>query len=68
MIKDRDFCNRLAAIRARKGFTQAQLEIQGELPTMVVSQYETGARQPGLEAIKKLCKGLGCTASELLGI
>lgn len=67
-MKDRDFCKRLVDIRTRKGFTQAQVEIQGELPTMVISQYENGTRQPGLEAIKKLCKGLGCTASELIGI
>ena len=68
MSKDNDFCNNLKRLRLQYGFTQSELEIKSELPLMVISQYETGSRKPGLDNIKLLCKGLGCTASELLGI
>lgn len=67
-MKDRDFCKRLVDIRIKRGLTQSQLERAAELPAMVVSHYETGTRAPGLANIKALCKGLNCTASELIGI
>jgi len=67
-MKDRDFCNRLVAIRQQKKLTQAQLESRAELPATLISHYENGERQPGLENIKSICKGLNCTATELLGI
>ena len=67
-MKDRDFCNRLIELRKRKGLTQAQVAERGELDSTVICHYESGDRAPGLAAIKSLCKGLGCSASELLGI
>lgn len=67
-MKDRDFCNRLVEIRKRKGLTQAQVAERGDLDSTVICHYESGDRAPGLAAIKSLCKGLGCSASELIGI
>jgi len=67
-MKDRDFCKRLVEIRTAKGMTQAQLENKAGLPTTLISHYEKGERAPGLANIKAICKGLECTASELLGV
>lgn len=67
-MKDRDFCKRLIKLREEKGLTQAQLEVRAGLPATLISHYEKGERAPGLTNIKALCKGLSCTASELLGV
>jgi transcriptional regulator with XRE-family HTH domain len=67
-MKDLDFCQRLRNARERSGFTQEQLEKKTGIPRGVISFYETGSRSPGLDNIKSLCRGLGCTATELLGI
>tara|TARA_R110000782_G_C14819221_1_gene413851 strand:+ start:7262 stop:7720 length:459 start_codon:yes stop_codon:yes gene_type:complete len=67
-MRDREFCKRLVEIRAAKGLTQAQLESKAGLPATLISHYEKGERAPGLENIKALCRGLGCTATELLGV
>ena len=68
MSKDADFCKRLRLIRTARGLTQSDLEVKSGLPAMVLSHYENGTRAPGLANIKALCKGLGCTATDLLGI
>lgn len=67
-MKDRDFCYRLKSMREERGLTQAQLEKLSGMPAMVLSHYESGTRKPGLDSIKSLCKGLKCTATELLGL
>ncbi len=67
-MKDLDFCKRLFSIRTAKGMTQSQLEKKAGLQSTLVSHYEVGERKPGLDNIKALCKGLSCTASELIGI
>lgn len=66
-MKDAEFCRRLRLLRERAGLTQAELEKRSELPSILVSHYETGIRAPGLVNIKALIRGLGCTADELLG-
>lgn len=66
-MKDYEFCKRLRQLRERAGMTQAELERRSELPAMLISQYETGARAPRLANIKALIRGLGCSADELLG-
>ncbi len=67
-MKDRDFCKRLWQIRAQKQMTQVELERRSGLPAGLITHYESGTRSPGLQNIKALCAGLGCTATELLGI
>ncbi len=67
-MKDRDFCQRLADLRKRKNLTQSQVAERGDLDSTVICHYESGDRAPGLAAIKALCRGLDCTASELIGI
>ena len=65
-MKDAEFCRRLRLLRERGGLTQAELEKRAGLPALLVSQYETGSRAPGLANIKALIRGLNCTADELL--
>lgn len=67
-MKDIDFCKRLIALREAKQLTQAQLEKRADFPATLVSHYENGERSPGLANIKSLCRGLECTASELIGL
>lgn len=67
-MRDRDFCKRLVEIRKSKGITQVELERKSGMPQTLISHYETGERTPGLANIKALCKGLDCTATELLGV
>lgn len=64
----KDFKNNLISLRAKAGLTQSQLEARAGLPAMVLSHYETGTRKPRLDNIIALCKGLNCTATELLGV
>lgn len=66
-MKDNEFCRRLRLLRERVALTQAELERRAELPSLLVSQYETGSRTPGLANIKALIRGLNCSADELLG-
>lgn len=67
-MKNMQFCKKLVEIRQTKGLTQAQLENRAGLPATLISHYESGKRAPGLENIIALCKGLDCTATELLGV
>lgn len=50
---------KLRAIRALKGISQARLaEISGVSPT-AIAQYETGRRDLRADTIRKLCDALG---------
>ena len=50
---------KLRAIRALKGVSQAKLaEISGVSPT-AIAQYETGRRDLRADTIRKLCDALG---------
>lgn len=62
-----EFRDRLKKVRERSGLTQAELERRAELPAMLISQYETGTRKPGLDNLISIIRGLGCTANDLLG-
>lgn len=66
-MKDRAFCERLAELRKLKNLTHAELAERCELNTAGICYYESGEWSPGLATIRALCKGLECTASELLG-
>jgi len=67
-MKDIDFCRNLKKLREAAQLTQVQLEKRAGFPETLISHYENGLRKPGLDNIKALCKGLKCTASELLGV
>jgi transcriptional regulator with XRE-family HTH domain len=67
-MKDSDFCKRLVALRESRMLTVAQIGERTGLEPIIIFHYEKGDRQPGLQAIKALCRALCCTASELIGV
>jgi len=58
---------RLRELREEKGITQSQLAKNLGFSRNTISQYETGAREPDIQTIKKLCDFFGVSAGYLLG-
>ena len=56
----------LAAIRKRKGMTQAQLADLAGITRVSVARYETTDRNPNVNTAKRLARALGVSVSELL--
>lgn len=59
---------RIREIREQRGLSQTDLGDLCGLKPNRISNYETGLRVPPLAAIIALCRGLGCSADDLLGI
>ena len=57
---------RIRAERTRIGLTQAQLAQKIGVKTNTISQWETGKRAPGYDALEQLSAALNCTPSSLL--
>lgn len=55
------FGSRLAEARSRKGISQAVLARILDVATSTIGQYETGARNPGLDTIEQLAAALDVT-------
>lgn len=59
--------NNIRNIRKEKGMTLQQIaDIMGCSPQLI-SQYESGKRQPKLETIEKIATALGCNVSDIRG-
>lgn len=54
---------KLRAIRALRGMTQAQLAERANVSPTAVAEYETGKRDLRAETIRKLCEALGVTVT-----
>lgn len=54
---------KLRAIRALRGMTQAQLAARAGVSPTAVAEYETGKRDLRAETIRKLCEALGVTVT-----
>lgn len=54
--------------REKLGKTQKQLSKEVGVKPSTISLYETGARKPEIERIKKLASALNTSETELLGI
>lgn len=59
---------RLRAIRERVGISQQELGQRAGINPNSISNWELGIAYPQYPAIRKLCKALGCSADELLGL
>ena len=57
----------LKEIRLKRGMTQKELAISIGVTDAAICQYETGAREPDLETLRKLSDVLNCTLDELIG-
>ena len=53
--------------RIEKGMKQYELAEAVGLSSQAIYYYETGAREPNLETLRKLAAVLGCTLDELIG-
>lgn len=54
---------KLRAIRALRGMTQAQLAERANASPTAVAEYETGKRDMRADTIRKLCDALGVTVT-----
>ena len=60
------FGQRMAAFRAAKGFSQAQLGEALGMDRGLVAYYERAARNPSLEVVQKIADFFGVSVGELL--
>lgn len=67
-VQTYNFGKRLKELRNQRSLTQSELEKLCGLPSMVLPHYENGTRKPGLDNILLICKGLKCSATDLLCI
>jgi len=61
------FPERLKNIRAMRSLTQSELGDKSGLPTSSIAQFETKARKPSFETLRKLSKALEVSTDYLLG-
>lgn len=54
---------KLKAIRALRGFTQAQLADAAGVSPTTIAEYERGKRDLRADTIRKLCEALGVTVT-----
>jgi len=69
MPKPSTFGRRLKELRETRGLTQAQLADSSGVPAVMISHFETGARQnASMATLIKLAKALSCSVDFLLGV
>lgn len=58
----------LRSVRMRAGLTQTELGNKCGIVPNKISNWELGHGHPFMSDFRKLCKALGCSADELLGL
>lgn len=66
MLAKQRFAANLRRLRDEAGLTQMQLGNLSDLSHSVISRYERAQRDPQLEAIAALARGLGVNAADLV--
>ena len=64
---ERGFSDRLQALRAAKGLSQRAVAADLHISQALLSHYENGAREPGLQFVCRACDYYGVSADYLLG-
>ena len=64
---ERNFHETLAALRRVRGLSQRQVAADLGISQALLSHYENGAREPGLNFVCRVCDYYGVTADYLLG-
>ena len=59
---------RIREFRLKNQLTQTELSKKLGVKPNAVTQYESGARNPSVEKLKKMAEIFGCTVDELLGV
>ena len=67
MAEDNIFQKRLAAARKKRELSQDDLAQKTGLKPAAISHFETGARKPSFDNLRKLADALSVTADYLLG-
>ena len=63
---ERGFSDRLQALRAEKGLSQRAVAADLHISQALLSHYENGAREPGLDFVRRACDYYGVSADYLL--
>ena len=63
---ERNFHETLAALRRERGSSQRQVAADLGISQALLSHYENGAREPGLDFVRRACDYYGVTADYLL--
>ena len=64
----RTFSETMSALRRRRGLSQRQAAGDLNISQALLSHYENGAREPGLDFVCRACRYYGVSADYLLGI
>jgi transcriptional regulator with XRE-family HTH domain len=67
MAKSSIFTERLVSARDLRGLNQEELANRSGLKPAAVSHFETGARKPSFDNLRKLAEALEVTADYLMG-
>ena len=64
----RTFSQTMSALRKERGLSQRKAAADLNISQALLSHYENGAREPGLDFIRRACAYYGVSADYLLGI
>ena len=62
------FAETMSYLRREKGVPQRQVAAELKISQALLSHYENGAREPGIDFICRACRYYGVTADFMLGL
>ena len=65
---ERSFAQTLSALRRERGLSQRAAAADLRISQALISHYENGAREPGLDFLRRACRYYGVSADYLLGL
>ena len=65
---ERDFSHTMSMLRRAKGLSQRSAAADLNISQALLSHYENGAREPGLDFVCRACRYYGVSADYLLGL
>ena len=64
---NRTFSTTMSTLRKKRGLSQRKVASDLQISQALLSHYENGAREPGLEFVCRACEYYGVSADYLLG-
>ena len=64
----RTFSETMSALRKARGLSQRKAAADLSISQALLSHYENGAREPGLDFVRRACAYYGVSADYLLGL
>ncbi len=65
---ERTFSHTMSELRKARGLSQRAAAAELKISQALLSHYENGAREPGLDFVRRACRYYGVSADYLLGI